>query len=113
MRSSGSGAGEPAASRISISSSTGTSARSANWAKVKPLSAEKRSKAGASRKSSETLPLRTAAPSPSGGMPTAMMLLHHADAAHVPRREPIIRTRSDDSQGNELAQLIDADTTAS
>jgi len=79
---------QPAASRISISNSTGTSARSAYWAKV---NAERR----------EAL---------EGGRVEA---LHHADAAHVSRRAPIIRTRRDDSQGNDPAQLVDADTTAS
>ena len=75
MRSSGWGATEPAASRMNISSSTGTPVRSAISANVAPPSAENRSNAWASRKSSVTAPLRMAAPRPSSGMPDATRLL--------------------------------------
>ena len=72
IRSSGLGAGEPAASRMSINNWTGAPVRSANRANVTSLNAENRSKTGSSRKSSEIWPLRIAAPRPSGGMPAAV-----------------------------------------
>ena len=50
--------------------STGSPVRSAISANVPPPSAENRSNAWASRKSSVTVPLRMAAPSPSRGCPT-------------------------------------------
>ena len=49
-----------------------------------PPSAENRSKAGASRKSSETRPPRIASPRPSSGMPAPTRLVDQAGAAEVP-----------------------------
>ncbi len=68
---SGAGWGSPTDSRTNWRSSIGTPVRSAVSANVSPPSAAKRSKAGASRKSSETRPVRIAVPSPSSGMPAS------------------------------------------
>ena len=71
---------------MSISSSTGTPVRSASSAKVTPLSAENRSKAGSSRKSSETWPLADGGAQAVEGDARRRQAADHPDAAHVALR---------------------------
>ena len=94
---------------MNSSSSTGTPVCSASSANVTPPSAENRSNAGASRKSSETSPLRMAAPRPSSGMPASTRLLHQARPTEVPGVNRSVRVGREDPQLDQPAQLLDAD----
>ena len=108
-RSVGSGIAEPIASRMTVSSSIGMPDSTLRSAKVVGLSAEKWSKTGFSRKSSEIWPPADLVRDPVEGQPAALEGGGEPDLANRPRGEAVVAVGTDDPQLDDAVDVIDAD----